>query len=143
MDGPGPKPTLAEDLINTSQSVIRLLTFVLSVVLNLSASVASFTTLTLPRIVYSILHWGATFTLQLNFPRLFVSLVIGGTILSYIWKVRYLNRCVREQEQRGSEGQGVTLTRRHRRRYTTLKDPPLVKDEGFDLCVLGEQWETH
>ena len=66
-------------------------------------------TLTLPRWAFFILSWGATVTLQLNFTKVAISLIVGATILSYVWKVRYLNR------------------------YTTLKEPPLVKDEGFDL----------
>lgn len=85
-------PTLQQDIINTTQSIFRLVSFLLQLTYSISSFVVTFATLTVPRFAFSVLHWGATFTLQLNFPRLFVTLVIGGTILSYIWKVRYLNR---------------------------------------------------
>ena len=85
-------PTLQQDVVKTAQSILRIVAFVLQLTYSISTSVVAFVTLTLPRIAFSILHWGATFTLKLDFPRLFVTLVIGGTTLSYIWKVRYLNR---------------------------------------------------
>ncbi|KAK4057788.1 phosphatidylcholine and lysophosphatidylcholine phospholipase [Microbotryomycetes sp. JL221] len=75
----------------------------------LTAWIVGFVTMTLPRWAFIILSWGATVTLQLNFTKVAVTLFIATTILSYAWKVKYLNR------------------------YTTLKEPPLLKDEGFDL----------
>ncbi|KAM0746509.1 patatin-domain-containing protein [Meredithblackwellia eburnea MCA 4105] len=102
-------PTLWEDLNTTTHSLLRLLKFLITWCISISSQIVAFATLSLPRYLYSVLYWGTTFTLQLNFTRLFVLLIIGGTILSYIWKVRYLNR------------------------YTTLKEAPLTPDEGFDL----------
>lgn len=81
-----------QDLLVTAQSVVRLAYFILSWTLSLSAQLASFCTLTLPRVVYDILSWGATLTLTLNFTKVATTLILGGTVLSYIWKVRYLNR---------------------------------------------------
>ena len=65
--------------------------------------------MTLPRWAFLVLSWGATVTLQLNFTKVAIFLFFATTVLSYAWKVKYLNR------------------------YTTLKEPPLSKDEGFDL----------
>lgn len=98
-----------EDLVQTLSSLLRLTSFLVVHLYALSAWIVAFVTLTLPRVVYSVLSWGATFTLRLNFTKVAVTLFLGGSALSYVWKVRYLNR------------------------YTELKEPPLVKDEGFDL----------
>lgn len=93
----------------TFHSIVRLAYFILSWAISISAALATFATLTIPRYAYAILSWGATFTLRLDFTKVAVTLLVGGTALSYFWKVRYLNR------------------------YTSLKEPPLTKDEGFDL----------
>jgi lysophospholipid hydrolase len=66
-------------------------------------------TMTVPRWAFLIVSWGATITLQLSFTKVALTMALGATILSYAWKVKYLNR------------------------YTTLKEEPLKKDEGFDL----------
>ncbi|KDE07905.1 hypothetical protein MVLG_01815 [Microbotryum lychnidis-dioicae p1A1 Lamole] len=102
-------PTASEDFILALNSTLRLTYYVLSWLASASAHLAAFVTLTLPRWAFLILHWGATITLRFNFMSVVITLFIGATILSYVWKVRYLNR------------------------YTTLKVAPLEKDEGFDL----------
>ncbi|SCZ99364.1 BZ3500_MvSof-1268-A1-R1_Chr7-2g09501 [Microbotryum saponariae] len=102
-------PTASEDFILALNSILRLTYYVLSWSASASAHLAAFVTLTLPRWAFLVLHWGATITLRFNFMSVIITLFIGATILSYVWKVRYLNR------------------------YTTLKVAPLEKDEGFDL----------
>jgi lysophospholipid hydrolase len=101
---PGAAPELVvspiQDLVATAHSVVRLAYFILSVSLSLSAQLVHFTTLTLPRIAFNVLSWGATFTLTLNFTKVLVTVLLGGTVLSYIWKVRYLNRYTSLKEVR-------------------------------------------
>lgn len=75
--------------------------------LHLVAQIVRFSSVTVPSTLYTILHY--SFTLQLNFPSLFllfVTLLIAGTI----W-LRY----------------------RHLNRYERLREVPLTKDEGFNL----------
>ncbi len=85
-------PSLTEDVVATFQALSRLAYFLGSATLRLSTWVVTFATLTLPRTAYSVLSWGAVFTLQLNFTKVAITIGIGATILSYVWKVRYLNR---------------------------------------------------
>ncbi|KAM0789045.1 hypothetical protein ACM66B_003110 [Microbotryomycetes sp. NB124-2] len=102
-------PTITEDFYAAVSLWTRLSLWSIHKVAALTAWVAAFVTLTLPRWAFFILSWGATVTLQLNFTKVAVTLFLATTILSYAWKVKYLNR------------------------YTTLREPPLLKDEGFDL----------
>nr|CRX79253.1 hypothetical protein ls5931a1_00061 [Leucosporidium scottii] len=112
-----PPPTLSEDLMATLNAASRLTYFVLSHAYSTATALVAFVTLTLPRWAFFVLSWGATVTLQLNFTKVAISLALGATVLSYVWKVRYLNR------------------------YTTLKEPPLTKDEGFDLYEPTRRFE--
>lgn len=98
-----------EDVVVAVSSTLRLALYLLSWAYSAAFTLASFATLTTPRIVYSILSWSVLFSLRLDITKVVALILVGATILSYIWKVRFLNR------------------------YTTLKEIPLVKDEGFDL----------
>jgi len=85
-------PSLTEDILSTFHALSRLVYFVASATLRISTWVVTFATLTLPRVAYSVLSWGAVFTLQLNFTKVAITVGLGATVLSYVWKVRYLNR---------------------------------------------------
>ncbi|CEQ42560.1 SPOSA6832_04388 [Sporobolomyces salmonicolor] len=77
-----------------------------------SRQLISFLTLRVPYYTFTILHWGATLTFRLDTFKIAVFLVVLSTVLSYVWKVRYLNR------------------------YTELRDLPggkIDRGEGFDL----------
>lgn len=103
------KTTPLEDVFVAVSSCWRLVLYLLSWVYTGTLALISFVTLTTPRLVYSILSWGVVFSLRLDVTKVAALLLVGGTILSYVYKVRFLNR------------------------YTTLKEIPLEKDEGFDL----------
>ncbi|UZJ53575.1 hypothetical protein CBS101457_002895 [Exobasidium rhododendri] len=75
--------------------------------LHLVAAIVRFSSVTVPSTLYSILHY--SFTLQLNFPSLFL-LFVTLLIAAFVW-VRY----------------------RHLNRYERLREVPLTKDEGFNL----------
>lgn len=107
----GLSPSFGEDVLSVTKASYRLTIVTLSFVAGLVSRTLAWLTFSLPRFVYAVLSWGATFTLRLNFAKVAISLLIGTTILSYAWKVRYLNR------------------------YTFLKEQPLKKDEGLDLCA--------
>lgn len=100
-----------EDVLDIITSCFRLSLFLLSWTYTASLKLIAFVTLTTPRLVYSILSWSVLFSLRLDITKVVALVLVGTTILSYIYKVRFLNR------------------------YTTLKEIPLVKDEGFDLLV--------
>ena len=104
---PTPIPSPFQELTHSISSILRLCSFLFYWAYRLSLALGRFATLDLPLIVYAILSWNLS--LRLDFTKMFTLLVIGGTVLSYVYKVRFLNR------------------------YTTLKEIPLVKDEGFDL----------
>ncbi|SNX82618.1 related to NTE1 - Serine esterase [Melanopsichium pennsylvanicum] len=75
--------------------------------LNLIRILATFSTITVPSLVYTILHY--SLTLQLNFPSLAL-LFLTSLVLAFIW-LRY----------------------RHLNKYERLREVPLTKDEGFNL----------
>ncbi|KAK4055464.1 phosphatidylcholine and lysophosphatidylcholine phospholipase [Microbotryomycetes sp. JL201] len=106
---PTAAPTITEDVYAAISLWTRLSLWSIHKIAALTAWIVGLVTLTLPRWAFIVLSWGATVTLQLNFTKVAITLFIATTILSYAWKVKYLNR------------------------YTTLKEPPLLKDEGFDL----------
>ena len=106
---PSATPSPFQELTHSLSSILRLCSFLFYWAYRLSLALGRFATLDLPLIVYAILSWNLS--LRLDFKKVASLLVIGGTVLSYVYKVRFLNR------------------------YTTLKEIPLVKDEGFDLCV--------
>ena len=91
-DSFAPSPSITEDVIATFHALSRLVYFLAAATLRVSTWAVTFATLTLPRVAYSVLSWGAVFTLQLNFTKVAITIGIGATILSYVWKVRYLNR---------------------------------------------------
>lgn len=104
-------PSLTEDVVATFRALSRLAYFLASATLRFSTWAVTFATLTLPRVAYSVLSWGAVFTLQLNFTKVAITVGLGATILSYVWKVRYLNRSVRARAGRWSArgpDQGLT-----------------------------------
>ncbi|KPV72156.1 uncharacterized protein RHOBADRAFT_39615 [Rhodotorula graminis WP1] len=78
-----------------------------------STRVLAFATLTVPTALFSLLHYSASLTFHLTFVKILAFLLILTTIVSWIYKVRYLNR------------------------YTQLRDLPggsrIKGDEGFDL----------
>lgn len=104
-----PSPSPLDDILSTLSSLLRLSYFLLSHLAHLSTVLLHFVSIKLPIILYSVLSWGATVTLKLNFTKVAIGVGVVGTVLSWVWKVRYLNR------------------------YTKLREVPLVKDEGFDL----------
>ncbi|TKY84897.1 hypothetical protein EX895_005977 [Sporisorium graminicola] len=75
--------------------------------LNLIRILATFFTITLPSLVYTILHY--SLTLQLNFPSLAL-LFLTSLVSAFIW-LRY----------------------RHLNKYERLREVPLTRDEGFNL----------
>lgn len=75
--------------------------------LNLIRILATFSTITLPSLVYTILHY--SLTLQLNFPSLAL-LFLTSLVSAFIW-LRY----------------------RHLNKYERLREVPLARDEGFNL----------
>ncbi|GAA5864459.1 hypothetical protein JCM1840_000507 [Sporobolomyces johnsonii] len=95
-----------------SFTLYNVLYYVLSHLYSLSRQLISFLTLRVPYYTFTILHWGATLTFRLDTFKIAVFLVVLSTVLSYVWKVRYLNR------------------------YTELRDLPggkIDRGEGFDL----------
>ncbi|GAA5957475.1 hypothetical protein JCM21900_002678 [Sporobolomyces salmonicolor] len=93
-------------------TLYSVLYYVLSHLYSLSRQLISFLTLRVPYYTFTILHWGATLTFRLDTFKIAVFLVVLSTVLSYVWKVRYLNR------------------------YTELRDLPggkIDRGEGFDL----------
>ncbi|PWN52275.1 hypothetical protein IE53DRAFT_385323 [Violaceomyces palustris] len=92
---------------NPLASLVRALFGVLVALINLLTTLIAFSTITVPRIAYAILHY--SLTLQLNFPSLallFTSILIAA----FVW-LRY----------------------RHLNSYERLREVPIIKDEGFDL----------
>ncbi|SPO44833.1 related to NTE1 - Serine esterase [Moesziomyces antarcticus] len=75
--------------------------------LNLIRILATFSTITVPSLVYTILHY--SLTLQLNFPSLAL-LFLTSLVSAFIW-LRY----------------------RHLNKYERLREVPLTRDEGFNL----------
>ncbi|CDW96027.1 hypothetical protein [Sporisorium scitamineum] len=75
--------------------------------LNLIRILATFFTITLPSLVYTVLHY--SLTLQLNFPSLAL-LFLASLVSAFIW-LRY----------------------RHLNKYERLREVPLIRDEGFNL----------
>lgn len=75
--------------------------------LNLIRILATFSTITVPSLVYAILHY--SLTLQLNFPSLAL-LFLTSLISAFIW-LRY----------------------RHLNKYERLREVPITRDEGFNL----------
>ncbi|KAJ7610998.1 hypothetical protein FB45DRAFT_329504 [Roridomyces roridus] len=69
--------------------------------------IVAFTTLTIPSIIYSVLSYSMTLTL--NFWSFAIIFVCSMVVLSYFIRFRYLND------------------------YTQLKEPPLVKPDGNEL----------
>ncbi|GAC97027.1 potential cyclic nucleotide-binding phospholipase [Pseudozyma hubeiensis SY62] len=75
--------------------------------LNLLRILATFSTITVPSLVYTILHY--SLTLQLNFPSLAL-LFLTSVVSAFIW-LRY----------------------RHLNKYERLREVPITRDEGFNL----------
>ncbi|SPO22455.1 related to NTE1 - Serine esterase [Ustilago trichophora] len=75
--------------------------------LNLIRILATFSTITVPSLVYTVLHY--SLTLQLNFPSLAL-LFLTSLVSAFIW-LRY----------------------RHLNKYERLREVPLTRDEGFNL----------
>ncbi|GAA6035727.1 hypothetical protein JCM8097_005671 [Rhodosporidiobolus ruineniae] len=108
-----PPPTLSHDLLTAWDLSSRLGVWTLGTVYSLSTQLLTFLTLTLPTRLFSLLHFSAALTFRLTFLKIALFLLVVSTALSYVWKVRYLNR------------------------YTELRDLPggnrIKGDEGFDL----------
>ncbi|GAA5909018.1 hypothetical protein JCM6882_004969 [Rhodosporidiobolus microsporus] len=106
-------PSLAHDLLTAWDLVSRLGVWIITWAYSLSTRLIAFVTLALPAHLFNLLHFSASLTFRLTFLKVagFVLIVSAG--LSYVWKVRYLNR------------------------YTELRDLPggnrIKGDEGFDL----------
>lgn len=81
-------PTLTEDLF----SFLNILSSSAALAYSVSARVAAFATLTLPRVLYSVLHWSFAFSLKLDFAKVALLSLFLSSVLSYVYKVRYLNR---------------------------------------------------
>ncbi|GAA5859717.1 hypothetical protein JCM8547_006997 [Rhodosporidiobolus lusitaniae] len=105
--------TLAHDLLTAWDLVSRLAVWSVMWAYSLSTQLLTFLTLTLPTSLFSLLHYSASLTFHLTFLKLLGFFLVLSTALSYVWKVRYLNR------------------------YTELRDLPggsrIKGDEGFDL----------
>ncbi|PWZ03234.1 hypothetical protein BCV70DRAFT_197464 [Testicularia cyperi] len=96
--------------VDDRNPLIALIDGILRVVvasLNLLRVLATFSTITIPSAVYTVLHY--SLTLQLNFPSLAL-LFLGSLVAAFIW-LRY----------------------RHLNKYERLREVPLTKDEGFNL----------
>ncbi|KDN50368.1 hypothetical protein K437DRAFT_273102 [Tilletiaria anomala UBC 951] len=101
----------AARLASTSRNPLALLLdavlAVLIALFNIATVLIAFSTLTLPSLVYRILHY--SFTLRLTFPSLAL-LFSGAVAAAFVW-LRY----------------------RHLNRYERLRELPIEKDEGFNL----------
>ncbi|SJX61311.1 related to NTE1-Serine esterase [Sporisorium reilianum f. sp. reilianum] len=100
----------ANPYVDERNPLIALFDGLLRVVLaslNLIRILATFFTITLPSLVYTILHY--SLTLQLNFPSLAL-LFLTSLVSAFIW-LRY----------------------RHLNKYERLREVPLIRDEGFNL----------
>ncbi|GAA5933617.1 hypothetical protein JCM3775_003753 [Rhodotorula graminis] len=112
MDSAAPA-SLAHDLEVLFNLVSRFVVWALHTGIAWSTRVLAFATLTVPTALFSLLHYSASLTFHLTFVKILAFLLILTTIVSWIYKVRYLNR------------------------YTQLRDLPggsrIKGDEGFDL----------
>ncbi|SOV06700.1 Lysophospholipase NTE1 [Ustilago sp. UG-2017a] len=102
--------TAAASYADERNPIIALIDGLLRVVLaslNLIRILATFSTITVPSLVYTILHY--SLTLQLNFPSLAL-LFLTSLVSAFIW-LRY----------------------RHLNKYERLREVPLTRDEGFNL----------
>ncbi|EST06178.1 Patatin/Phospholipase A2-related [Kalmanozyma brasiliensis GHG001] len=100
----------AAPYVDDRNPIIALFDGLLRVLLasfNLIRILATFTTITVPSLVYTILHY--SLTLQLNFPSLAL-LFLTSLVSAFIW-LRY----------------------RHLNKYERLREVPITRDEGFNL----------
>lgn len=100
-------PSPLDEVLNTAHALLRFFLFLSYWFYTFSRWLIAFATLTLPRYAYNILSWNLS--LRIDFTKAASIILVTSTILSYAYKVKFLNR------------------------YTQLKETPLVLDEGFDL----------
>ncbi|BGP15400.1 phosphatidylcholine and lysophosphatidylcholine phospholipase [Rhodosporidiobolus nylandii] len=108
-----PTPSLADDLLTAWDLTSRLGVWTVGWAYSLFTHALSLLTLRLPTSLFHLVHYSASLTFHLTFLKLLGFFLLVSTVISYVWKVRYLNR------------------------YTELRDLPggsrIKGDEGFDL----------
>ena len=98
---------IASNARNPLASLLSESVALIVAVFNLTAAIVTFSTITVPSVVYAILHY--SLTLQINFPSL-AFLFVAALVTGLFW-LRY----------------------GHLNRYERLREVPLEKDEGFNL----------
>ncbi|KAI7941845.1 hypothetical protein MJO29_013919 [Puccinia striiformis f. sp. tritici] len=74
------------------QSLWTAILFVIYWIYAVSLSFLSFTTITLPRTVFTILHWSGFISVQINFQKILILLALLAFISSWTYKLKVLNK---------------------------------------------------